>query len=146
MWFGLTTRRIRDALIVFAGIGGFAFLCGLIVPWIDGKPLRSPLVLVFLLAMPPALWLVLAAIVSVVQLRVTDEWIEQYVWSRLLVARKPLVALASIVPGSVSSLVLRFHDGSTMRLFGIYVGDRAELITVLRERCPGVRVRGFGDD
>jgi hypothetical protein len=145
MWFGLSIARIRQALVVFTAIGGLAFVSGLVVPWIDGKPLKSPLVLPFLFLVPPVLWLVLAAFLAVLHLRVTDDAIEQYVWRRILVARKPLATLAAITPGSVSSVVLRFHDGSTMRLLGIHVADVAELIALLQERCPTVRVRGFYD-
>lgn len=137
MWYGLSKRNFVRTLAVFAVIGLVAALLGLLGAGISGMSVRNYRALVWLVLGIPAIWVVLASILSATWLKVGDADISWYLWKRVLILTCPIDSVLAIGPGSFSAVVIRTRQG-TIRLFGLHLRDRAELIERLMKVKPNI--------
>jgi hypothetical protein len=123
-------------LATFGAIGLVGVGAGIVTVHLEGRPIEwGMLALLFLV--PAGVGFGILLPMASISLLVTDAFIEQQLWSRWVLARQPLDALASISPGTgFAAVVLRFRDGSRMSLPVIHRTDQARLRTLLAERCP----------
>ena len=139
MWYGLTKQNFVHSLRVFAVLGLVAALLGLIGSAISGAGIRNYWALVWLVLGIPAIWIVLASILSVTWLKVGDSDIGWYLWKRVLILECPIDSVLAIGPGSFSAVVIRTRRG-TIHLFGLHRTKRAELARRLKGVNPDIEL------
>jgi hypothetical protein len=140
MRFGLDALRIRSMLATFGAIGLLAAGAEIVNAHLQERPIAW-VVLGLLFLVPAGVGFGILLPMASISLLLTEGFIEQQLWSRFVLSRQPLQALASISPGiGFAAIVLRFRDGSRMSLPVIHQADQARLRAVLAERCPWIEI------
>lgn len=139
MVIGLTRARVVQGLRVNIVIGLVAMALGVVAVFVDdGKAQHATgldlyLSVLLLFVMPSAIWLLLAVILGSVTLRVDGSSVEQVLWNRFVLKRRPVAALSRISAGSFSALVLHFRGGGRIALPGIHHDDQVRFVSFLQD-------------
>lgn len=139
---GLTRARFTQGLIVFVGIGVVAAALGVVAVLLPHDRSHAPgaakvvALLAFLLAMPPALWLVLAAVLGSVTVRLDDGELAQVLWRRIVLRRQPVARLTKVTGGGFAAMVLHFRGGPKIALPGIHAEDAHAFLAALDALRP----------
>ena len=147
MIIGLTRARVVEGLRVSLGIGIVALAMGGLALVLDGAKERHAtgldllLSLLSLFVLPSAIWLLLVAILGSVTLRFDGAGVEQVLWHRFVLKRRPITALHRISAGSFSALVFHFRGGERMALPGIHHDDQVRVLSFLQQLRPDVEFR-----
>lgn len=144
MIIGLTRARVVEGLRISVGIGFVALAMGGLALFLDDRKERHAtgldlfLSLLFLFVMPGVIWLLLVAILGSVTLRFDGSAVEQVLWHRFVLKRRPIAALYRISAGSFSAMVLHFRGGGKMALPGIHHDDQVRVVSFLQQLRPDV--------
>jgi hypothetical protein len=146
MEVGLTRRRVLQGLRVNLVIGALGVCFGLVALFLDETksnnpgPIETLATFAFLLFMPGVVWLFLCSILCSITLRVVDGFVEQRLWKRFQLNRRPISELTSVSGGGFSAIVLQFRDGGRIVLPGVFAEDRYRFMLRLDELRPDLKI------
>jgi hypothetical protein len=122
MYYGITRRQVGEAGIVGALVASLLFVLFLCIGLAHGT-IRSPVDVLpvaglsLLIGGGLPLFIGIAAILGI---RVVDDQVEQVLFGRWVLRRRPAAELAgAFYGGSLFPVVLSFRDGARMRMLGV---------------------------
>ncbi|HYG68098.1 MAG TPA: hypothetical protein VD838_10580, partial [Anaeromyxobacteraceae bacterium] len=123
-------------------IGAVALVLGVVAMLLDGEPADDPspstrlALLASLFSMPVVMWLLLVAILGSLTVRVKDDAVEQVLWRRFVVRRRPLASLRKVTGGSFAALVLHFAGRAKIAVPGMHAQDAHAFLVYLDALRP----------
>ena len=139
MHLGITGYHIRRVSVVGAGLAAIVFAIGYVTGRSHGTVTTTAQV-GLLVVWAAAIGAVLPAgivVASALRLEIVENQVQQTLFGRWVLARRPLADLVGIsLGGRAFPLVLTFRDGSRMRVLGAPLGEVRSFAYHMQAQAP----------